>query len=150
MHNHPNNYPPSSGDVYGIIGTVMANSAFESGYIITPNGTVYALVVTDAVKAAQFYNDYPKVNSSVPGEEPAFPEAISDEYYETIEQLKGLYDKTPQEANEMAITYILNKYNTGVSLLKQKSDGSFSKKNTTKNPNATGTHFHQRIASRKF
>ena len=141
MHNHPENYPPSSGDLYSLIGTVKANAAFESAYIITPNGTVYSLVVTDSIAAAKFFNDYPKVESSTPGEEPAFPEALANEYFEIIEQQKGWYDKTPQEANEIAFTYMLNKYKTGVSLLKQKEDGSFSKKNTTKDSNATGNPF---------
>lgn len=130
LHNHPGNSPQSSGDVYSLISSIANYTLSQTGYVVTANGTVYALVIINMQAALNFQISYPKrPNSS--GYEPEFPTMIADEYYDIIEQLKGLYGKTPQQANEMAIAFILTKYNTGVGILKQNATGDFKRLITT-------------------
>ena len=140
LHNHPGNGPQSSGDIYGFIDMVTNNSSFETNYVVTSDGTVYALIITDLTAAKKFNTDYPSV-PGVNGYEPTFPEAVSSEYYDIIQQQKGLYEKTPQEANEIAITYILSKYKAGVALLKQDTDGNFKRLNTEYNSNGNNNPY---------
>jgi hypothetical protein len=129
MHNHPSDLPPSSGDLYGFIDLALAKSNYESRYIVTPNGTVYALVVTNRQQAQTFNTNYPRVPN--PGYEPGFPDALVDEFNE----LKGWYHAT----DEMAMAYILEKYNAGVALVKQDANGNFKALNTDESVDANGT-----------
>jgi len=128
LHNHPGNTPPSSGDLYGFIDMASANSSIETRYIVTPNGTVYALVITDLQAAKNFNLNYPR--ESNPGYEPGFPGDIVDEYNE----LKGWYGAS----DEMAMAFVLAKYNAGVALLKQDSNGNFKRLNTNQTTDANG------------
>lgn len=120
LHNHPGNSPPSSGDFYGFIDRASAHNTYETRYVVTPNGTVYALVVTNLQAAQAFNTTHPRVNN--PGYEPGFPDGIVDE----INEMKGFYGAT----DEMAMAFILEKYNTGIALLKQDSNGNFKRLNT--------------------
>lgn len=121
LHNHPENRPPSSGDFYGFIDRASAHSTYETRYIITANGTAYAFVVTNLQAAQNFNTNYPREPN--PGYEPGFPENIRDE----IDQMQGWYGAT----EEMAMAFIMEKYNTGIALLKQDANGNFKRLNTT-------------------
>lgn len=129
LHNHNNATPPSSGDLYGFIDRSNANSSFETRYILTNNGSVYALTVTNLQQANNFNTNYPRVPNQ--GFEPDFPTAILDE----INMMKGFYGAT----DEMAMSFVMEKYNMGVALLKQDSNGSFKRLNTLENTNTSGT-----------
>lgn len=129
LHNHTNATPPSSGDLYGFIDKSNVNSSFETRYILTNNGTVYALTVTNIQQAINFNSNYPRVPNN--GYEPDFPPAIVDE----IIDLKGQYGAT----DEMAMSFVMEKYHMGVALLKQDSNGNFKRLNTVENTNPTGT-----------
>lgn len=89
---------------------------------------MYALVITDVNKANGFNSAFPRVSN--PGFSPDFPGHIVDE----INEMKGLYGAT----EEMALAFIMEKYNMGVALLKQDSDGNFKRLNTVPNTNSTG------------
>jgi hypothetical protein len=132
LHNHPGNTPPSSGDIYGLIDQASSNHLFETRYIITPAGTVYALVITDLLQARDFNTTYP--GEPNPGYQPKFPEVIVD----AIIDMKGVYDLN----EEMAMAYVLEYYKMGIALLKQDNKGNFIPLNVDEGKNAEGRIFY--------
>lgn len=128
LHNHPSGNPPSSGDLYGFIEKAANNHGYIR-YIVTSAGNVYALVLTDPVAAASFINQYPKVQN--PGFEPTFPDDLVDEERE----IRYGYGAT----EEMSFAFILSKYNAGVALLKQDTDGNFKRLNTEEITDSNGS-----------
>ncbi|WP_300598822.1 hypothetical protein [Niabella sp.] len=124
LHNHPENRPPSSGDLYHFIDQAMANNETYQKFIVLPNGTQYALVLVSAQAARVFNTRFPRTRGirdtiAQIQYQPTFPKLLIDE----INQLKGWGGAT----EEAAMAYILQKYHTGVALLKRDSDGSFKK-----------------------
>lgn len=119
LHNHPNNLPPDAGDFYGLINIHKNNPAYKTRLVVTLNGTVYALLVTDIATALAFIEKNPPQPPAFPGGPPGFSVAIVDE----MREMKYQYHCT----DEMVLAFILEKYNTGVSLLKQSGDGTFNK-----------------------
>ena len=116
LHNHPKNTPPSSGDLYGLLLKNRLNTGYDMRYILTAAGAVYVLVVMDTTAARLFASKYPQ--QQVPGYSPLFPDALLNEYRE-IHYRYGV-------AEELVMPYILEKYATGVFLLKQSGDGDFA------------------------
>ena len=117
LHNHPNNTPPSSGDLYNLLRNHLRNRRYTMRFILTTGGSLYAFAVTDTAAADRFLINYPA--QQLPGYSPLFPDALLDEYRE-IHQRYG----APEE---LAMAYLLEKYNVGVTLLKQSAKGNFRK-----------------------
>jgi len=130
LHNHPNNIPPDAGDFYGLININKNNPGYKTRFVVTPGGTLYALLVTDIAAALSFTEKNPPQPPAFVGGPPGFPVAIVDESRE----MKYQYNCT----DEMVLAFILEKYNTGVSLLKQQRDGDFKKIITTVSKNGNG------------
>jgi hypothetical protein len=84
---------------------------------------MYALVITNPAAADSFNVKYPRDLSGCLDCSPKFPEAIVDEFRE-MKYGHGCTD-------EMALAFILERYNAGISLLKQDSNGSFYKLRTS-------------------
>ncbi len=122
LHNHPNNTPPDAGDLYGLIDIKRNNNGYHSRFVVTPAGTVYALLVTNPAAAAAFNINYARQVPAFPGGPPGFPVSIVDEFREIKYQYNG--------TDEMAMAFILEKYQAGISLLKQDSNGVFKKLRT--------------------
>lgn len=133
LHNHPNNIPPDAGDFYGLINLHKNNSGYKTRFVVTPNGTVYTLLVTDITAALAFTVKYPNQPPAFAGGPPGFAVAIVDE----CREMKYRYNCT----DEMVLAFILEKYNTGVSLLKQDSGGEFKKMITTVTKTKSGLLF---------
>jgi hypothetical protein len=115
LHNHPKNTPPSSGDLYGLIRKNRNNALYDTRFVLTPGGTLYALVITDTAAAQAFLHQFPP--QQYPGYSPLFPDALLNEYRDVI-HLYGAKE-------ELAMAHVLVKYSTGVILLKQSTDGMF-------------------------
>jgi len=132
LHNHPDLSPPSSGDLYGFIDKSVKNSSFETRYILTNNGTVYALTVINIEQAKEFDKNNPRVPPP-PGTnfEPDFPLEIIN----AINEMRGGYGAT----DEMAMAFVMEKYKMGVALLKQDSNGDFKRLNTIEHTTIDGT-----------
>ncbi len=128
IHNHPKGTPPSSGDLYGFINIAMENRLFETRYIVTASGAVYAFVIIDLQMARDFVTKYPKVSN--PGYQPGFPDSLVDEF----NKLKAVY----AASEEMAMAFMLKKYNAGVALLKQDANGIFKRLNTKEATDTNG------------
>lgn len=130
LHNHPNNLPPDAGDFYGLTNIHKNNPDYKTRFVVTVNGTVYALLVTELANTLAFIQKHPPQPPAFAGGPPGFPVAITDE----ARELKYKYNCT----DEMVLAFILEKYNTGVSLLKQNSNGAFNKLITTVAKNRKG------------
>jgi len=117
LHNHPGNTAPDAGDLYGLIDINKINRNYNTRFVITAVGTVYALLIIDPSAAAAFDNKHLRQHAAFSGAQPAFPAAIVDEFRE----IKYGYHCT----DEMALAFILEKYHAGVILLKKNSAGIF-------------------------
>lgn len=138
MHNHPNPTAPSAGDMYNIIGVNNAHVGYNTRMVIAPNGSVYALVVTNLAAANAFKTLHPPVNF---GYGPDFPSPIFDEYNDAKQRMTGLQGMGNQQADEMAMAYIMDKYGMGMALLKQDASGNFKRLRTMENMvNGTPTY----------
>lgn len=132
LHNHQDNSPPFSGDLYGFIGQALSSSLYQTRYILTQNGTVYALIIIDLQAAKIFNTIYPGILN--PGYQLRFPDKIVDEF-RFIRYGRGA-------SEEMAFAFILEKYGTGVALLKQDSSGNFKRLRTREVTNAGGNKIY--------
>jgi hypothetical protein len=117
IHNHPNPTPLSAGDIYASVGFAEKSSSFTTSVILT-DGEVYAIVVTNLALAKTFVKDHPA--DQLTNQNPEFPDLI----YNQIEDLKIVMGQSTKGRTE-AIAFVLGKYNTGISLMKQDQDGNF-------------------------
>ncbi|WP_346983205.1 hypothetical protein [Chryseobacterium sp. POE27] len=125
MHNHPQNTAPSAGDVYSMMFYHNQYNTFNTRYVVLSNGTVYALTITNADAFANFLSNYPP--SQQPGYAPNFPTALNYEYTDIYTYYNG--------TQEMALAFILDKYNAGIALTKMDASGNFKKLGTRENTN---------------
>lgn len=135
MHNHPQNTPPSVGDVYSMMLYNNQHSTFNTRYVVLSNGTVYALIITNADAFANFLSNYPM--NQIPGFAPNFPTVLNDEYNDIA------FDSNTnnQKAYENALSYMLDKYNAGIALTKMDGNGNFKKLNVSQgNSNGSNTY----------
>gem|GEM_PF-1560427 len=135
LHNHPNTSPPSAGDVYSFIHNNSNLPNYTTKFVVTQDGAIYALIITNQLTAQDFSAKYPK--SIIPGYPPDFPvdeiggSILFDEYQYSLDffRTNGLTDT---EANEGALAYILDTFDAGIALLKMNDDGTFKKINSKK------------------
>ncbi len=134
LHNHPNNEPPSNGDFYKLIDVNNNHPRYNIRMVVTPDGSVYALAIVDLAKANAFNNNYPPQDI---GFGPDLPELLNDELIDLKNHAIGQgFDDLI--AKEMALAFLLDKYNCGVALLKQDVDGKFKRIQTTETVNSNG------------
>ena len=117
LHNHNNNLPPDAGDVYGLITICKKNPSYDTRFVLTASGNLYALLIKDRKAAIAFADSLPPQKPVLPGMQPAFPEKIVDESRE----LK--YSRL--DSDEHILSYILKKYNTGIFLIKVNYNSEF-------------------------
>ncbi|MBZ4190697.1 hypothetical protein [Niabella beijingensis] len=140
LHNHPENRPPSSGDLYHFIDQATATSGTYQKFILLPDGTVYALVLACLQDAADFNKHFPRragIHDTAAGRryQPTFPGTLTEE----INQLKG-WGGASEEA---ALAFILQKYKAGIALLKKNPDGHFRRIYTIEQLQKDGTRSYQ-------
>ncbi|PWA11559.1 hypothetical protein [Flavobacterium laiguense] len=117
LHNHPNNTPLSTGDIYNAVTLNNKNSNFTTSFVLI-DGETYAIVVTNLVEANAFVKAYPADEN--PPYPPEFPDAIFNEILEVRSKLGESI-----EARTSAIAFALNSHNSGISLMKQDNNGEF-------------------------
>lgn len=132
IHNHTTNGPPSSNDiVYAAVTKNEINSGHTTSFVDVPDG-LYAIVVTDLAAAQAFVSTHPADTSPI--YPPEFPTIIFDQ----IDDLKPSmgYDV---EGRMRAVSFILDKYNSGIIILKRDSGGNFKplKMEETINPDGS-------------
>lgn len=137
MHNHPNAQPPSPGDMYNLISINQNHSGYDTRFVVAPDGSVYALVVVNLNTANTFVTNYPSVNI---GYGPDFPDLINDDFINAkiSAQSQGYSNLI---AEEMAMAFVLDKYNSGMALLKQDGNGNFKRLRTQENSSNGNTTY---------
>lgn len=132
LHNHTDNTPPSPGDVYSLINARNSFTNYNTRYVTTPDGTIYALVVTDTDAMNTFLQNYPpyQANSNM---SPNFSGQMFDEW----NNLASSFSESG------ALAFILNKYNSGITLTKMDGAGNFRAVNITTTQNADGTTIYK-------
>lgn len=124
--------PPSPGDLYNLITINNNHSAYDVRIVITPDGSVYALVILNLAEANTFNTNHSSVNN---GYGPDFPADIYVDFDAVKDQFM-LAGESSLISEERALAYVLSKYNTGFALLKQDANGTFKRLGTT----ATTSH----------
>jgi hypothetical protein len=77
----------------------------------------------------------------VPGYPPTFPGTVGDDLAEAKSYIKNVMGLNSLIADEMAMAFVLEKYDTGIALLKQGTDGAFKRLRTAQtNSNGTLTY----------
>jgi hypothetical protein len=122
IHNHLNDQPPSAGDLYNLIKISSNRQGYNTRFVITPGGFLYALYVYDMELAKAFVAKYPLEQS--PGFSPRFPEPVFDDI-DKITMYFESHGVRPLLACERAMAFVLDRYKAGVVLLKQDSIGNF-------------------------
>ncbi|MDX6190501.1 hypothetical protein SGQ83_14155 [Flavobacterium sp. Fl-318] len=117
LHNHPNNTKPSAGDIYASV-TLNEKSVFFNTSFVLTGGEVYAIVVTDLAAAQAFVKAYPAYIN--PPNTPEFPDSL---FYE-MEALRPAMGYS-QNGLAIAMAYVLDQHNSGITLFKQDSTGDF-------------------------
>lgn len=118
IHNHITDTPPSTGDIYAAITLNETSSDFTTSFINVPDGS-YSIVVNNLGLAQAFVSEYPADISS--GYSPEFPMKIFDE----IDIIQAYHTGSSAEGKMQAVSFVLDKYNSGITILKQDSDGNF-------------------------
>lgn len=130
LHNHPNSNPPFPGDFYSLINARNKHSNYNTRYVITQDGTTYALIVTDPSAMNIFLQNYPpSIILDANGKHVNFPNELLQEWSE----LRNSFSLSG------ALAFILNKYNSGIALTKMDSAGNFRAINIPTTQNADGT-----------
>jgi len=125
IHNHPANTTPSPGDFYGLITTNQNYSGYDTRFVVTASGSVYALLITDLARASAWATNNPM--QQITGFPPDFPVTIADDFADAKSYMINIMGINSLIADEMAMALVLEKYNTGVALLKQNPGGDFKR-----------------------
>lgn len=125
LHSHPNVSPPSNGDFYNLAKYANIYSTLNTSITIDNSGNMYSLLIVDRDKLSNFYTNntkeiydgikYKKVTSFS-------PIAIEEQFNIQDQIVNAGFDN--QDAIAMSLAMILEKYNTGVELLKS-NNGKF-------------------------
>ncbi len=135
IHNHITDGPPSSNDiVYAAVQKNVMHNGYTTSFINVPQGS-YAVVVNDLAAAQRFVAAYPA--DILPPYPPEFPDFI----FNQIDGLKKQLGESVEGKME-AVSFILDKYASGITILKQDSDGNYKPfiMNETVNPDGTKTY----------
>lgn len=137
LHYHTGNTPPSTGDVYSLMNAYSNSSSYNTYYVQTPNGTIYALTVTDPAALALFLQNHPAnlIPNPNGGNFVNFPTDMSYEYNDIYTYYNG--------TQEMALAFILDKYDAGVALTKMDNNGDFKKLGTKETINGDNKSYEE-------
>lgn len=137
MHNHPNNSQVSAGDIYAAVTLNTTNSNFTTSFILT-GGETYAIVITNLTAAKAFVAAYPADISPI--YPPEFPQVIFDQLQNFVNPFgSSTYGRTG------AIAVVLDKYKSGITLLKQQHSGEFKPIMFKESIEANGTKSYNSI-----
>jgi len=137
LHNHPNNTPLSAGDIYASVRLNEKSSNFTTSFVLT-NGETYGIVVTSLALAQAFVKTYPA--DQLPGYNPEFPDVIFDQMLNLVDNLGSSI-----EGRTTAMAFVLDKYNAGITLLKQDGSGDFKPIKTQETTQLNGSKTYTSI-----
>lgn len=151
-HSHAGGFgDPSAGDFYGMLNQLTTNDFFQYRFVYgndfgTPE--VYALILTNKYLAMTFLSTYPQ-NQNYNENSHSFLESssVGTDFFQANNYANaGTFVNETNEfynSGALAMAYILDKYNTGISLAKVDASGNLKKlivtKESIKVPGGTGT-----------
>lgn len=134
-HTHRNTGTPSGGDFYGMLHIMAENPHYTTRFVYGEHfdkKEVYALVVVDRDLAKKFLEQYPRDRNYDEDKHDFSTNTNLGEDYHRIKLIgyRGYYNYNEVSKNNysdraIAMAYILEKYNTGLSLLKADKKGNF-------------------------
>jgi hypothetical protein len=127
----PSNYTGFSvGDIYGTMHTSSQLSGYKGCIVIAYDGSEYLLAVDNRSKLLQFWNNTGNREMFASDGYGSFKnEDMSKEYKNIKENLEQRYTK--QDAHDYAMSYLLDRYNTGLKISKKVKDGNGFKETKT-------------------
>jgi hypothetical protein len=120
VHNHVVDTPLSSGDIYTAVTLISNNPDFTTSYINLPDGSSYAIIVTDPILAKKFVTDFP--SEKIGNNSPEFPDSI---FYEMVDYREKTGESVKGKTDALVI--MLDNHNSGISILKKDSTGNYEK-----------------------
>ena len=155
-HSHPEggSPPPSPADFYAAMGNAVNYTTFSTSFIYASDGSVYAIMVNSRQNAQNFLANYPRSsNLSANGQEIIGTSAMAMKFNEIRKNYSsGLYPSysgnSQKDGLETALAWVLNKYNSGMSIAKMDENGNF-KALTAKTFNHYDTAGQQNITAYK-
>lgn len=132
-HTHPGSSgAPSGGDLYGMLEIMQSNPDYTTRFVYGDyfGSEVYALVITDRNLARQFLSQYPRSSNYDENSHEFLANTPLGIDFQKIERIRynGYYNYSQVQGYSPAaigMAYILEKYNTGLALLKQDINGNF-------------------------
>lgn len=116
---------PSAGDVYNFFTARAANSKFSFYNTFAQDNNDYVFVIADQTKFDTFITTYPKATYFDPATA-SWKEgtSIGNEFkYIKDQQIK--VGKSDDEAYDLAMAFVLNKYGTGIAMSKKDASGNY-------------------------
>lgn len=144
LHSHPNetregyhNYTGfSMGDIQGAlqIGGDANYSNYKGGIVVAYDGSEYLLAVNDRTKTQKFWGNDTNKGLFKPGENAYFEDPkMDDDYIDIREKLEGK-GFSKDDTHDYAMSYLLDKHDTGLKISKkEKGESSFKEMKTENN-----------------
>lgn len=124
IHNHPSGLPPSIKDIFSLINmNQRSNGKFESSFIVPRIGPIYVLYIENAEKALDFLTQYDNNREILQKE-------LEKNFFWLISNGGGYFPE--REFYGYALTGILDKFDSGISLLQLAGNGGIFKQMETK------------------
>jgi hypothetical protein len=146
MHTHPASAysAPSAGDIYALPNAHASHASYNVNYIYAADGTRYALTITDATKAAAFVANNPMASNVDPATNSWMTTGNANDIFAEFNRVYNSIDPPPgggpnaDAAFERAQAYVLDKFDTGMTLLKADASGSYKEIHTVKTLDSSG------------
>ncbi len=114
---------PSVGDVYNFFKANTANLNFKYYYTFAQDNNDYVFTIADPINFASFTSNYPEA-TYLDGAKWKADTSIANDFKYIIKQQEDL-GKTDDEAYDIAMAFVLNKYNTGIGMSKKDTYGNY-------------------------
>jgi hypothetical protein len=144
VHTHPDGvYPmPSAGDIYNLAGWNAQYPTYTTAYVISAaDNSTTAIVVTDPQKVAAFLAAHPQSTGLDSRGNWASNTPMWDDFVDAVNTLDTSHNPGSPENREAwrsAQAYILDKYDTGLTMVMKNADGTFKEVHFVKTTDAQG------------
>jgi hypothetical protein len=129
-HTHPiDTYPmPSVGDIYSLAKYNAQYPTYTTAYVIAEDGSTTALVVTDPQKLATFIAQYPPATNQNDANwaDNSPIAAACNAAADNLDPAKQVGTPANDAAWRAAQAYVLDKFDTGLTMVMKNADGTFS------------------------
>lgn len=130
-HSEGGSPPPSPADFYAAMGNAVNYTTFSTSFIYASDGSVYAIMVNNRQNAQNFLANYPRsTNLSANGKEIIGNSTMAIKFNEILNgfvqgRFPNYSGNSQKDGLETALAWVLNKYNSGMSIAKMDDNGNF-------------------------